>query len=532
MPTLNWIGKKAVENHHRQVPFHLLKEVPELSVGDPGSGNLLVEGDNLLALKALLPYYAGQVKCIYIDPPYNTGNEGWIYNDNVNSQEMREWLGKVVGNEKEDLSRHDKWLSMMYPRLQLLREFLRDDGSIFISIDDNEITNLRYIMDDIFGEKNFVATVIWEKVYSPKSTAKYLSENHDYILVYARRKEAWTRNLLPRTNKQDKRYKNVDNDPRGPWKPGDLSARNPYSIGVYPITCPSGRLISGPPKGMYWRVSKEKLDDLNADGRIWWGKHGNNVPAIKRFLSEVAEGIVPETIWTYQEAGHNQDAKKELLAILPDADRVFITPKPTQLIQRILQLATDKDSIILDSFAGSGSTGHAVLKKNRQDGGNRRFILVELEHTICKTITAKRIERASKGFGDTPGLGGGFRFATLGESLFNDRGNIRSTVPYTDLARHVYFTETGEPLPCKIDATGPLLGVCRGLAVYLLYNGILKDKSPNGGNVLTTGLLGRLPKHDGPKVVYGTACRIGLERLRRENIIFKQLPYKLRVDAL
>jgi len=247
----------------------------------------------------LLPYYAGQVKCIYIDPPYNTGNENWVYNDNVNSPLIRDWLGKTVGKEAEDLSRHDKWLCMMYPRLQLLRQFLRQDGAIFISIDDNEIAQLRAIMDEIFGERNFVATIIWEKVYSPKSTAKYLSENHDFVVLYAKRKQSWPRNLLPRTEAQDKRYRNPDSDPRGPWKPGDLSARNPYSAGVYPITTPSGRVISGPPKGMYWRVSREKLAEMDKDGRIWWGKDGGNVPAIKRFRSEVAEGLVPETIWTY-----------------------------------------------------------------------------------------------------------------------------------------------------------------------------------------------------------------------------------------
>jgi len=271
MPTLDWIGKKAVVNHHREVPFHLLKCDAALSVGDPGSGNLLVQGDNLLALKALLPYYAGRVKCIYIDPPYNTGNENWVYNDAVNSSEMRNWLGKVVGAEAEDLSRHDKWLCMMYPRLSLLREFLRSDGAIFVSIADHEIHTLRMLMDEVFGPRNFVATVIWQKVYSPKNSAKHFSEDHDYIVVYARDAERWRPNLVPRAEKQDKAYKNPDNDPRGPWKPSGLDARNPYSKGVYPITCPSGRIISGPPKGAYWRYAEDKFKELDADNRIWWG---------------------------------------------------------------------------------------------------------------------------------------------------------------------------------------------------------------------------------------------------------------------
>lgn len=539
MPRLDWIGRKAVENHHRQVPFHLLKEVPELSVGDPGSGNLLVEGDNLLALKALLPYYSGQVKCIYIDPPYNTGNENWVYNDNVNSPEMREWLGKVVGKEAEDLSRHDKWLCMMHPRLALLWHFLRDDGAIFISIDDNEVQNLRAMMDEIFGKNNFVTTVIWQKVYSPKNTAKHFSEDHDYIVAYAKNAESWRPNLVARTEEQDSAYKNRDNDPRGPWKTSDLSARNHYSQGTYEIVCPSGRVIPHPPKGMYWRVSKKKFVELDKDNRIWWGKDGNAIPQIKRFLSEVKQGVVPQTLWFYKDVGHTQDAKKELLAVcdFEDSASVFITPKPTRLIQRILEIASDKDSIILDSFAGSGTTGHSVMKLNKEDGGNRRFILVEMDSNICRNVTAERLRRVSQGYKNAKGeeiagLGGGFRFATLGEPLFDERGNIRKTVKFPDLARHVYFTETGEPLPRQAKASNPLIGICNGVAVYLLYNGILKDKTPDGGNVLTTAVLSHLPKHNGPKVIYGTACRIGPERLRRENILFKQLPYKLKVDAL
>jgi len=387
MPTLDWIGKKAVINHHREVPYHLLRCDAKLSVGDPGSGNLLVEGDNLLALKALLPYYAGQVKCIYIDPPYNTGNEKWVYNDAVNSPEIRRWLGKVVGQEAEDLSRHDKWLSMMYPRLALLREFLTQDGAIFISIDDNEVQNLRAVMDEIFGARNFVATIIWQKIFSPKNTARHLSESHDYIILYAKNGDLWRPNLIPREAKQDRRYTNPDNDPRGPWTSGDCSARNFYGAGTYPITCPSGRVIPGPPKGMYWRFAKETFEELDRDGRIWWGKGGNNVPRVKRFLSEVKEGVVPETIWMHGDVGNTQEAKKELVAIcdFADSESVFITPKPLRLIGRILRMASDSDCLVMDSFAGTGTVGHAVLAANKADGGNRRFILVEMESDICRS---------------------------------------------------------------------------------------------------------------------------------------------------
>ncbi len=278
MPTLDWIGKKAVLNHHRAVPYRLLRCDNSLSTGDPDAGNLLVQGDNLLALKALLPYYAGKVKCIYIDPPYNTGNENWVYNDAVNSPEMRQWLGKVVGKEAEDLSRHDKWLCMMYPRLSLLKDFLTEDGAIFVSIDDNEVQNLRAIMDEVFGPRNFVATVLWQKVYSPKNTAKHFSEDHDYILVYANNADCWRPNLIARSEEQDKAYKNPDNDLRGPWKTSDLSARNFYSKGTYSIACPSGRVINGPPKGSYWRFSEDSFKELDADGRIWWGKTKTQFP--------------------------------------------------------------------------------------------------------------------------------------------------------------------------------------------------------------------------------------------------------------
>lgn len=541
MPTLEWIGKKAVLNHHREVPYRLLHCDPKLSAGDPDSGNLLVQGDNLEALKALLPYYAGQVKCIYIDPPYNTGNENWVYNDNVNSPQIRKWLGKVVGAEAEDLSRHDKWLCMMYPRLTLLREFLTHDGAIFISIDDNEVASLRLLADEIFGSRNFIATVIWQKVYSPKSSAKHFSEDHDYVVVYAKNADTWRPNLIPRTEEQDKRYKNPDKDPRGRWKTSDLSARNPYSKGIYSITCPSGRLIPSPPKGSYWRYSEENFRALDTDGRIWWGRDGNSIPQIKRFLSEVKEGITPQTLWFYRDVGHTQEAKQELVSIcdFKDSASVFITPKPTRLIQRMLQVATDKNSLILDSFAGSATTGHAVLRQNAADGGNRRFIMVEMDPSICQDVASQRLTRAVDGYTATrnggktdevKGLGGGFRFCQLGKALFDEHGNVADAVTFADLARHVFFTETGSPIPKRPRKNCSLLGVHEGRAVYLLFNGVLGDKRPDGGNVLTSATLAMLPPHDGPKVVYGEGCRFGEARLKREGITFKQIPYEIKLS--
>ncbi|MBX3423388.1 MAG: site-specific DNA-methyltransferase [Pirellulaceae bacterium] len=538
MPTLNWIGKEAVVDHHRHIPTRLLECDPKLSFGDPDAENLLVEGDNLEALKALLPRYRGQVKCIYIDPPYNTGNENWVYNDNVNDPRIKKWLGQVVGKEAEDLCRHDKWLCMMYPRLALLRDFLTEDGSIFVSIDDNEVQHLRGLMDEIFGQSNFIATVIWQKVYSPKNSARHFSDDHDYIVVYAKRSELFVPNLISRTAEQDAAYKNPDDDPRGVWKTSDLSARNFYGEGTYSIECPGGRKIDGPPRGRYWSISKPKLLELDADNRIWWGQNRNSIPQLKRFLSEVKQGRVPQTLWPYTEVGHTQAAKKELIAIcdFESSDDVFITPKPTQLIQRVLEIAADKDSIILDSFAGSGTTGQAVVAANKLDGGTRRCVLVEVLPQVASPVTRQRLQRVCEGYEGSSGvtvdgLGSGFRYCKLGRTLLDEFGDINGEVPFTDLARYVYLLETGVPVPKRPKKDCPLLGVHQGRAIYLLYNGVLGDRRPAGGNVLTNSVLAGLPPHPegkGSRVIFGEATRLSESTLARENIVFRQIPYSLR----
>ena len=533
MPTLEWIGKKAVLNHHREVPYHLLRCEERLSAGDPDSGNLLVQGDNLLALKALLPYYAGRVKCIYIDPPYNTGNENWVYNDAVNSPEMRDWLGKVVGGEAEDLSRHDKWLCMMYPRLCLLREFLREDGAIFISIDDNEYHNLRGIMDELFGIRNFVANAIWQKRTSPDMRLSF-STAHDYVVVYAKDIASVRFNRIPKTAKQAAQFRNPDNDTRGPWVSSDYTAQGYRPNQMYTIRTPGG-IEYKPPPGVCWKNVESVFLELVRDGRIWFGKDGKAMPRRKTFLSE-SPGNAVWTWWSNDEVGHTQEAKKELDAILGEG-HAFETPKPTRLVQRVLAVATGRDSLILDSFVGSGTTGHSVLAANKADGGKRRFILVEMESDICKNVTAQRLGRViqgyetknGKGSEKIEGVGGGFRYCTLGPTLFDEGGNIRSEVKFHELAAHVYFVETGEPIPKQVNGRSPLLGVQRGTAIYLLYNGVLKDKSPNGGNALTRSVLGELPRQDGPKVIYGTSCRLGKARLKREHITFRQIPYEVRV---
>ena len=393
-------GKEYVYNHHLTVPYRPLVVDKAKGVG-PGdlASNLVIHGDNLHALKALLPRYAGKVDLVFIDPPYNTGNEGWCYSDNVNSPIMKEWLS-TNPVDAEDMLRHDKWLCMMWPRLVLLRELLSEQGSIWITLDDNEVHHAREILDEILGAENFVATCIWQKNYSPKGTAQFFSEDHDYLLVYAKNKGLWRPNLLERTEEMDARYDNPDSDPLGLWKPSDLSARNFYSEGTYSITCPSGRRIAGPPPGNYWRVRESKFKAMDREGRIWWGEEGNNIPAIKRYLNEVKQGRTPQTLWFYDEVGHTQDAKKTLLEmgmLGSDEKTNTITPKPVALVERVLELASESESLILDSFAGSGTTAHAVIKANAKDGGTRKFILVEGE-PYADTLTAERVRRAIKGY--------------------------------------------------------------------------------------------------------------------------------------
>ena len=538
MPTLNWIGKEAVVNHHHAVPFHLLRDVPEFSVGEPGAGNLIVQGDNLVALKALLPYYAGQVKCIYIDPPYNTGEEEWVYNDNVDSPIIREWLGRVVGKEVEDLSRHEKWLCMMYPRLLMLRRFLSADGSIWISIDDAEIASLRLLMDEIFGRDRFVASNVWQKRYS-RENREAIGDVHEYIVVYAMNPKRFKeiRNRIPITGKQAKVYKNPNNDPKGRWRPIPISAQAGHATKdqFYPITAPSGKVFK-PSQGRCWALAEATFNQLRKDGRIWFGKKGDSQPNEIRYLSEV-EGMVPWTWWPHEDVGHTDESKKEIYEVLgKEVD--FDTPKPVRLLERVLQIATSPGDIILDSFAGSGTTGHAVFKLNQSasDKLPRRFILGEMESNIARDITAERVKRVAQGYTNAKGekvegLGGGFRFCELGEKMFDEFGKIRDTVRFADLARHVYFTETGEPLPRERVGKSPLLGITGGgVAVYLLYNGILKDKSVDGGNVLTNATLALLPAHAGPKVIYAAGCRFSRERQKRENITFKQTPYAIRLQ--
>lgn len=535
MPTLNWIGKDAVIDHHLKVPFHLLRDVPELACGEPGSGNLIVEGDNLVALKALLPYYAGQVKCIYIDPPYNTGNEKWIYNDNVNSPIIREWLGKVVGPEGDTLDRHDRWLCMMYPRLALLKEFLRQDGSIWVSMDDSEIQLLRMLMDEVFGRDRFVACNIWQKRYS-RENREAIGDSHEYVLVYAMDPEKFkqTRNKVPLTEEQSKIYKNPNNDPEGRWRGIPMTAQGFRPNQMYEVTTPSGKVYR-PPEGRCWGMIESEYLKLREKGRIYFGKDGSAQPSVIRYLHEV-NGFVPWTWWPHEEVGHTDEARKEVQSLF-GTQTAFDTPKPTRLIERVLQIASNPGDLILDSFAGSGTTGHAMLELNaaKPDEKPRRSILVEIEPRIAKEVTAERMRKVATGYANKKGadvesIGGSFRYCQLGEPLFTEDGKIRDSVTFTDLARHVFFTETGEPLPNDEVKRSPFLGAVRGVGVYLLFNGILGDKSANGGNILTRKILAELPAFAGHKVIYCAGCLLGKERLQAERITVRQTPYEIKVS--
>ncbi|HEV3440109.1 MAG TPA: site-specific DNA-methyltransferase, partial [Gemmata sp.] len=377
--TFSWAGRSDAAAMLQTPSRATLIPKPKESVNWDTTRNLFIEGDNLEVLKLLYKAYAGKVKLIYIDPPYNTGND-FVYPDDF-SDPLAVYLkltgqtdetGKLLTSNPETSGRyHSAWLSMMYPRLFLARQLLRDDGVIFVSIDDNEVHHLRLLMNEVFGEENFVATVLWQKVYSPKNSAKHFSEDHDYILVYARDAEPWRPTLLPRSEEANARYENTDNDPRGSWKSGDMTARNYYADGQYEVSSPGGKKFT-PPRGRYWVVNHEKFKELDADNRIWWGEKGDNMPALKRFLTEVKQGMVPQTMWFYEDVGHTQEAKKELLEFVPyqDTDNVLDTVKPTRLLRRVLQLATlpDEEAIVLDFFAGSASMAHSVLVQNREDG--------------------------------------------------------------------------------------------------------------------------------------------------------------------
>lgn len=512
MPILNWLTRDEDIRTAQSVPYRLLEEVPDLSAGDTDAGNMLIQGDNLEALKALLPFYAGRVKCIYIDPPYNTRSAFGHYDDNLE---------------------HTQWLAMMWPRLELLRDLLAEDGSIWVSIDDNEGHYLKVIMDEIFGRKNFLATVIWQKIHARNNTARHFSDDHDFKVVYAQNADKWVPNKVNRTSASNSDFWNPDNDPRGRWRRSDMTASKPYSDGHYEVVGPHGDKFK-PRANRYWGLSRASFEELRKDNRIWWGKTGRTFPFRKRFESELG-GLTPTTVWEHEGVGNNREAKQEITKIF-GRDEQFATPKPERLIQRILHISTNPGDLVLDSFLGSGTTAAVAHKMGR------RYIGIEMgEHaqTHCAPRLNKVIEGEQGGISKTNGWqgGGGFRFYRLGPPVFDEGGNIRKDIRFHVLAAHVWFSETDHPWDGKGDS--PLLGIQDGCGYALLYNGILGDKRPGGGNVLTRATLALIredivklaPDFDGPLTVYGEQSRLTPTTLDRERITFKQTPYDIKARA-
>ena len=512
MPKLDWIGKDAVVRHHLDMPYRLLHCSGRLSAGDSDSGNLLVQGDNLEALRTLLPYYAGKVKCIYIDPPYNTGKEGWKYNDKVNSPKIKKWLEKVVG--EDDLCRHDKWLCMMYPRLRLLREFLREDGVVFVSIDDNEHHHLRMLMDEIFGNNNFVANITVENDTRARQY-DIIATTHEYIACYTKNNTIFSGNIL---ENKDKKFQYKDKE--GDFDLYELRNRNtsfninnrpnlyyPFYVnpknndnGLFEIslTKKSGWVEVYPQESQgiktVWRwQAQTAMRHLNTVLFARKSKHGFQVVKKYRGINYTLNSV-----WTDKEVKTDKGTL-EIKQIF--GSKVFDYPKPVYLLSQLFELAVKDEEIVLDSFAGSGTTAHAVMQLNKEDDGNRKFILVEIEKEISENITAKRIQKVIKGYGTgdkkVMGLGGGFRFCTLGSPLFDEYGNVNGEVKFSDLAAHVFFSETGMPIPKR--ATTLLLGEYQGDAIYLLYNGIMGDKSKDGGKVLKKKNFSPTPPPPPPK---------------------------------
>lgn len=534
MPTLHWIGKEKVVNHHRDVPFRVLEREYEynLTADQTTSENKIIHGDNLEALKSLLPEYEGRVNCIYIDPPYNTGNESWVYNDNVNHPKIKKWLGDVVGKEGEDLTRHDKWLCMMYPRLKLLHKLLAKDGAIFISIDDNEQANLKLICDEIFGAGNFLGNICWQKKQSPQNDAINFSDMHDFILAYTKQIKAnkndvigFQRNLIPKTLDQKARYKNPDSDPRGMWASGDCTSNktkferpNLY----YSIVNPFNDKQIFPSKSRVWRFEKSTFQRLLDEKRVSFGKNRDSFPRLKLFLNDVEDGVVPSTWWTREFAGDNQSARKVFRAIFSGVDDDFSTPKPVSLLERILQIGTATNSIILDSFAGSGTTAHAVLNLNKADGGNRKFILIEMED-YASTITAERVKRVIDGYGEgskaVPGTGGNFSYYKLGAALFDGDNNLNEAVSLSDIRNYIWYSETRTPFqePETKDSSY-FLGSMEDTAYYFVYE--QESLTTLDFELLSSHITNPASQY----IIYADNCLLPAPLMEKHRIIFKKIP--------
>ena len=578
MPTLEWIGKNKVVNHHQEVPFRVLER--QYSFDEQGqhtenndSENMIIHGDNLEALKALLPQYEGKVKCIYIDPPYNTGNEGWCYNDNVSDPRIQKWLGEVVGKEGEDLTRHDKWLCMMYPRLMLLQKLLADDGVIFISIDGNELYNLKAICDEIFGASCYVSDIAWQRTYSTRNDSKGIVNEVEHLLVYSK-VPGWNPNKLPRTEEMNARYSNPDNDVCA-WKSTDAFApgASTHQGMVYAIQNPFTGALIYPSNGRHWSLGQDQMLDImsqwgeyelqdiadtsqrasicgvdveqvKADVKaimltttleqslqkatkvynrgcwptFYFGQGGKGGIRRKTYLDNVG-GRIPTNFWPFSETGHTDEAKKEMLAIF-DGKATFDTPKPHRLIEFVLKVAGTQDALILDSFAGSGTTAHAVLNMNKADGGHRKFILVEMGD-YADTITAERVKRVIHGYGEgksaTEGTGGSFSYYELGEPLLLPSGNLNEKVGTEKIRDYIWYTETKKPLPDHKNSNSYFLGENNSTAYYFFYE-------PQKVCVLNYDFVATIPEKAEGYIIYADRCTLSEQELQQLGITFKKIP--------
>lgn len=578
MPTLEWIGKNKVVNHHQEVPFRVLERQYSFDeqgqhTENNGSENMIIHGDNLEALKALLPQYEGKVKCIYIDPPYNTGNEGWCYNDNVSDPHIQKWLGEVVGKEGEDLTRHDKWLCMMYPRLMLLQKLLAEDGVIFISIDDNELYNLKSICDEIFGASCYVSDIAWQRTYSTRNDSKGIVNEVEHILVYSKVPE-WNPNKLPRTEEMNARYSNPDNDVCA-WKSTDAFApgASTHQGMVYAIQNPFTGVLLYPSNGRHWSLGQDQMfeimsqwgeyelreiDDVQKRASIcgvpeeqvkssvkaimlsdnlenaaqkasaiynrgqwplfYFGQDGKGGIRRKTYLNTVG-GRIPTNFWPFSETGHTDEAKKEMLAIF-DGKATFDTPKPHRLIEFVLKVAGTQDALILDSFAGSGTTAHAVLNMNKADGGHRKFILVEMGD-YADTITAERVKRVIHGYGEgknaAEGTGGSFSYYELGEPLLLPSGNLNEKVGTEKIRDYIWYTETKKPLPDHKNSNPYFLGENNNTAYYFFYE-------PQKVCVLNYDFVATIPEKAEGYIIYADRCTLSEQELQQLGITFKKIP--------
>ena len=524
MPTLEWIGKSKVINHHQDVPFRVLERKYSFDENgqhneDNGSENMIIRGDNLEALKALLPRYEGRVKCIYIDPPYNTGNEGWVYNDNVNDPKIKKWLGEVVGKEDEDLTRHDKWLCMMYPRLKLLQKLLADDGVIFISIDEIEHRNLELVMDEIFGSANRIDTFVWQNNYGGGAKSNYVVHLHEYVLCFAKNISTVGKIELPPDDNILKYYKYKDEkfDTRGPYRlqPLATTSMDDRPNLRYPLFYEGHEVW--PAKQWFW--SKERALEAQAnDELVFSEKNGKWTVNYKQYLNG-ADGTQrkskPYSIITgiYTQAGTK--AIKEIMG----SGKAFDFPKPPELIMYFIQMITGEDDIVLDSFAGSGTTAHAVLNMNKADGGHRKFILVEMMD-YADSITAERVKRVIRGYGEgknaVEGTGGNFSYYDLGEPLLVG-DCLNEAVAPEKIREYIWFMETKQPYAPPSGGNPYYLGKHNNMGYYFYYE-------PQRVTVLDYAFLSTITEKADGTVIYADRCSISEDKQAKMGITFKKIP--------